>query len=54
MVIIFFYVNQVKISIQGRMLLEENQRGHWLYTDKYCQVSSDNLDESLNSRSLVW
>lgn len=53
MVILTGYVNEFKSSIHWLLLLEENQIGHWLYTDKYCQVSSDDFDESLNSRSVV-
>ena len=53
MVILIGYVNEFKSSIYWLLLFEENQIGHWLYTDKYCQVSSDDLDESLNSRSVV-
>lgn len=52
-VILIGYVNEFKSSIHWLLLIEENQIGLWLYTYKYCQVSSDDLDESLNSRSVV-
>ena len=34
MVILIGYVNEFKSSIHWLLLLEENQIGHWLYTDK--------------------